>query len=185
MVLPHAERVQDRGHAVHVGVFADLDQLFARMHACVAFHLQRRVHEVDFQQVIIIRAADLPVPHQSFQVVRDSGQVETLEHAFHMETVLCQILTQVLRTVTVVSDLQRIDLILFDQIHKPLINIVIIHEVVAGQRKKSPLDHGFIWNLIPVRGFRQLLAGQPEMGKDPQDPVPLDQRAGAGKVRCL
>ena len=140
---------------------------------------------MDLQQIVVLRASDGPVLHQRLQRVADPAQIESLVHAVHVEPVGFQILDNRGRAPSVISDHQRVNVILLDQVAEPSEAVPIIHHVVAAGTQQPPLDHDLIGNTVPIGGLLDLLAGEPEMAEQPQRPVLFDHHAGARQVRRL
>ena len=96
VICPHAQRVQDRGHAVHVSRPGYLHEFLPRVRAGVRLDLLRGVQHVQLQQVVVVRAPERAVPQHPLERVLDARQVVTLEHAFHVEPLRLHVLHEVL-----------------------------------------------------------------------------------------
>ena len=81
--------------------------------ALLCADLQRRIKHVNLQQVVV-PDVDFSVLHKALNFLNDRVQVEALKNIVHMEPISAHLLNQIRCAVTVVSDFQRVDLLLLD-----------------------------------------------------------------------
>ena len=93
-----------------------------------------------YLEEIVVSNMERSVPKHSLGRVDRRRHVESLEDVVRLESVSLEILNQILRGVAVISDHERIDLILLDQLRKPSVAVFIIDEVVSGRFEEPALD---------------------------------------------
>ena len=148
---------------------------------CFSILPYRRIEQVHLEQ-IIVSDADPAVFDEAFHFIDDWAEVFALVNIICLESVLLEVLYQVLRTISVVPDFQRQDLILFHQHPEPVEAIVIVDEVVPRLLKQAALDECSVWHSVPGRGFVYLLPRQEELREDIQLPLLLNDCAAGCQI---
>ena len=136
---------------------------------------------MDLQQVVVANI-EPAVPHHAFAFVNDAGEVVALIDVIHVEAVGLHVLRQILGIVTVITDLQRIDLELLDQVREPVETVPEVDEVLAGWSEDPALDVCTVWHAIPGFCLVYTLAWQEELRDHVQLPVLLDHDAAGRQV---
>ena len=128
---------------------------------------------------------DLSIFEQTFDFLAYTIKVFSLKNTVHFEAVLNHVLNQILSRISVITDSQRVDVILLDHHSEPVEAVMIIDEVVPAGFQKPALDHQLIGHAVPFRGFVDLLARQPELSEDIELAVLLDHDDGSREVAGL
>ena len=96
-----------------------------------------------------------------------------------MESEVLHLLYQILSGVAVITDLQRIDLVLFYQLSEPVESIMIINKIITAWMKKTSLDVKTIRHTVSLCSFVYLLCRKEHLAEHIQFTGLLDHdRAG-------
>ena len=156
-------------------------RFFMLAFAAVGFCFQCGVQQMHFQQIIVANAEHL-IPDQTFRFPDHRGQVIALKHIMHVEAVGLHIFDQILRSVTVITDFQRQDLVILNQTFKPRIAVVIVHKVIAGQLQNTALHIDAVGQAVSGCGLFQLFSRKEKLCKYVQNAVFFDYDRAGGQV---